>query len=230
MMMKITFWSDYTCPWCWIGEARLKKAAAELLTEIGETEYEMKAFQLNPYAPLHAKEITRDRLIHDDGLSPEQADARVLTVNETAKSDGLPFNYGTSLATNTMGAHRLTKLAHSKNDPILYSKVINSLFKAYFTDNKELADHTLLQQIGEEAGLPADEIRTLLESDRFQNEVLSDEKEADYYGIHSVPFFVIGRYGVSGAQSPEYFKAVLRQVKQENESEINGNSCGPNGC
>ena len=28
--MKITYWSDYACPYCYIGEARLKKALEQI--------------------------------------------------------------------------------------------------------------------------------------------------------------------------------------------------------
>ena len=29
-MLNITYWSDYACPFCYIGEERLKKALEEL--------------------------------------------------------------------------------------------------------------------------------------------------------------------------------------------------------
>ena len=28
--MKVTYWSDYACPYCYIGETRLRKAIASL--------------------------------------------------------------------------------------------------------------------------------------------------------------------------------------------------------
>ncbi len=231
-MMKIIYWSDFTCPWCWIGEARMKKAV-ESLPELGDVEFEMKAFQLNPNAPLHARAITEVRLVSEDGLTPEQAAGRIQTVNDTARAEGLEFNYGTSLSTNTMDAHRLTKLAQSKGDQALSEKLIIALFKAYFTDNLELSDHTLLQQIGESCGIPSDEVKALLNSDHFREEVIRDEQKAAYYGIHGVPFFVVGRYGISGAQTPEYLRAVLLQAKLESEPPKDteeGISCGPDGC
>lgn len=46
--MKITFWSDFACPWCWIGETNLEAA----LKSLGRTaEFEMKAYELAPNAP-----------------------------------------------------------------------------------------------------------------------------------------------------------------------------------
>ncbi len=231
--MKITYWSDYTCPWCYIGEARMKKALASL-PELSGTELEMKAFQLDPEAPLHAAEITETRIAREKGMSPEEAAERVKTVNAAARGEGLEFRYGTSLATNTMDAHRLTKLARSKGDPELTEKVIDRLFRAYFIENKELADRQTLLQAAENAGLDPNEAEEMLNSDRFRDEVILDERQAAYYGIHSVPFFVIGKYGISGAQSPEYFASALLQITEEMKTEKDpdspGPGCGPDGC
>ena len=114
------------------------------------------------------------------------------TISQMGMGEGLDFRYGSTLFTNTMDAHRLTKLAQSKGDPALSERVISALFKAYFTDNKELADKALLQKIGETCGLDATEVREVLNSDTYRDEVISDEKEAFQKGIHAVPYFVIG--------------------------------------
>ena len=45
--MKIVYWSDYACPYCYIGETRLKKAIKKLGLE-NEVEIETQAFELDP--------------------------------------------------------------------------------------------------------------------------------------------------------------------------------------
>ena len=59
-----------------------------------------------------------------------------------------------------------------------------------------------------------------------------DEREAARYGIHAVPFFVIGQYGISGAQSVEGMKAALMKVLEEETGAApeQGMTCGPEGC
>ena len=44
----------------------MKKALASL-PELGEAEIEMKAFQLNPNAPQHAKDTTEVRIVREQG-------------------------------------------------------------------------------------------------------------------------------------------------------------------
>jgi len=212
--MKITYWSDYACPYCYIGEARLKKAIEEI-PELKDVEIEMKAFQLDPTAGEHAAGDTQTRFAHKYGISMEEAGETIEHISQMGIVEGLDFKYATTLFTNTMDAHRLTKLAQSKNDPALADRVIEALFKAYFTDNKELADKELLQRIGVECGLDVTEVKDVLDTDRYRDEVLLDEREASRNGVHAVPFFVVGKYGISGAQSTEGMKATIMKAMEK---------------
>ena len=229
--MKITYWSDFACPYCYIGEARLKKAIAEI-SELKNVEVEMKAFQLDPTAEAHATGDTQNRFAKKYGISFADAGKQISAISEMGIAEGLDFKYATTLFTNTMDAHRLTKLAQSKGDAQLTERVIEALFRAYFTDNKELADKTLLQKIGEDCGLDREEVADVLNSDRYRDEVLLDEREAARYGIHAVPFFVVGQYGISGAQSVAGMKATIQKALEESQEQTmaQGMTCGSDGC
>ena len=229
--MKITYWSDYACPYCYIGEKRLKKAIADI-PEFKDVQLEMKAFQLDPTAGIHAAGDTQTRFAHKYGISMEDAGKTIEHISELGRAEGIDFRYATTLFTNTMDAHRLTKLAKDKDNQERTEKLIERLFAAYFTDNKELADKELLQKIGEECGLDPQEVKDVLDSDRYREDVILDEREASRYGIQAVPFFVVGKYGIPGALPAEEMKAVIMKAL-EDEQEIKprqGMSCGPDGC
>ena len=229
--MKITYWSDYACPYCYIGEARLKKAIANV-PELGEVELEMKAFQLDPTAGEHPESDTQTRFAKKYGLTLEHAGRSVEHISQMGREDGLEFHYAETQFTNTMDAHRLTKLAQSKGDPALAQRVVDALFHAYFGEKKELADKALLQEIGVSCGLEESEVKALLDSDLYQDEVLLDEREAARYGIHAVPFFVIGKQGLSGAYPVEAMEQMLREALEtvSPEPPAQGMQCGPDGC
>lgn len=215
--MNITYWSDYACPFCYIGETRLKKAIRQLEEEKkiakGQVEMTMKAFQLDPTAGKHAAGDTLTRFAHKYGLSMDQAAAQINQISQMGLEEGLDFNYASTLFTNTMDAHRLTKLAQHQGTKDQTEEIIEKLMQAYFSDNKELADHALLQKIGEEAGLPPAAVKDLLSSDEYRDEVEADEREAYSYGISAVPFFIVaGRYGISGAQETAGMKEVIMKA------------------
>ena len=233
--MDIIYWSDYACPYCYIGEARLKKAIKQLNSD-EPVSVQMKAFQLDPTAGEHAESDTVTRFAKKYGLSKEAAADRIKHISQLGIGEGIDFKYATTLFTNTMDAHRLTKLAESKKNPELTDKVIERLFAAYFTDNLELANHDLLRKIGVECGLDEAEVNEVLSTDKFRDEVEDDEYSAASYGIHSVPFFIInGKYAIPGAQSTRDMLSSLRQVQNEERIKAaaqsgGGMSCGPDGC
>ena len=103
--MKIEVWSDYSCPFCYIGKVHLDKALAELkLTDKVEIIY--KAYQLDPSAPKANRQNTNEVLSSKYGVSLDEAKAMTQRVTDKAASIGLVYNYDIVKATNTLDAHR----------------------------------------------------------------------------------------------------------------------------
>lgn len=231
-MIKITYWSDYACPYCYIGEARMKKAI-ENLGISDKVEIQMKSFELDPTASSKVVGPTTDRFATKYGLTKEMAAKQIEQISELGRGEGIDFRYASTMYTNTLDAHRLTKLAQSKGDAELSDKIVDALFDAYFTKNLELSDHQVLLQIAEAVGIDAEEAKEVLESDKYEAEVRADESEAAKMGIHGVPFFVVGeKYSLSGAQPEETFVLALKKVMDETQDSIlsQGMTCGPDGC
>ena len=90
------------------------------------------------------------------------------------------------------------------------------LFKAYFTEGLNTADHDTLIQLGTDIGLDAEVVRQMLESNQFADDVHRDIYEAHQVGVRGVPFFVLGeKYAVSGAQESALFLQALTQTWAE---------------
>ena len=89
--MKITYWADYACPYCYIGEARLKKAIASI-PELKDVEIEMKALQLDSSAGKHAKSDTQTRFAHKYGISFADAGRQIASISQMGIAEGLDFS------------------------------------------------------------------------------------------------------------------------------------------
>ena len=231
--MKVIYWSDYACPYCYIGETHLKKAIEEL--GIGDqVEIEMKAFELDEQASREYVGPTVDRFARKYGLSKAGAQARIEGISQMGHEAGLDFRYAETRYTNTFDAHRLTKLAQSKGNAEQTDRLIERLYHAYFAESLELADHAVLTKIAVEEGLPEDEVRQVLESDDYGMEVRLDEREAHRYGVSGVPFFVLGgSYTIPGALPVESMKQVLQELMEKEKGALaqpEGMHCGPDGC
>ena len=233
IMLNIVYWSDYACPYCYIGEARLEKAIEELgLQE--QVSIETRAFELDPTAPKTVETVTVDRFAVKYRLTREQAQKQIDHISQLGIDMGIDFRYATTLYTNTREAHRLTKLAQSKNDPKLSARVSKLLFDAYFTRNEKLAERDVLLGVARDAGLDEQEAMQVLDSGMYDDEVRFDEREAMMRGVHGVPYFIInGKFTVPGALSVNAFKHTLQRAlkeQQENATEENAHQCGSDGC
>ena len=194
----------------------------------------MKAFELDPSASRTVQGPTVDRFAVKYGLTKAQAQDRVDGISQMGREAGLDFRYAETQYTNTFDAHRLTKLAQAKGDTELTDRLIERLYKAYFTDSLELADHDVLKRIAIEEGMDEKEVTEVLDSDKYADEVRLDERESQRYGIHAVPYFIIGkRVAIPGALPVKQMESVLTEVMEAEAKEavgMQGMSCGPDGC
>ena len=235
-MINITVWSDFACPYCYIGETRLQKAIEEMgLTD--EVVVDFRAFELDPNAPKEVTTTTPERFAYKYRLSISDAEKQIEQISQLGRELGIDFRYSTSQYSNTRDAHRLMKLAEDKYDRATVGRLNEALFADYFTRNLVLADHKVLLDTAVSVGMNADEVKAVLESDKYDDEVRFDEREAAMRGVHGVPYLEFnGGFAVPGAMSIDAFKDVLtRELKKQQPKEGDApkerpHVCGPDGC
>ncbi|WP_414051886.1 DsbA family oxidoreductase [Macrococcus animalis] len=227
--MKIEFWSDYACPYCYIGEKRLETAIKDLGIE-DQVDLEMRSFELDPNASYDVVSTTEDRFAKKYRLTNDGAAARIRAIERLGVKEGIDFKYASTQYTNTMDAHRLTQYANEVGNKAL----TNLLFDAYFTKNLELSNHDVLKDIAAKAGLDADVVEEILTSNKYEQQVRRDETQVSLMGVQGVPFFLInGEITINGAQNVETFKAALQEAmgnQDEEDIDMTGMSCGIDGC
>ncbi|MDW2886247.1 DsbA family oxidoreductase [Exiguobacterium artemiae] len=226
--MKVEVWSDYACPFCYIGKKRLEKAIQE--NGVTNVEVEFKSFELDPSAPETPTMGLYEILASKYGTSVDQARSMSQGVVDAAKTDGLFYDMDRVVPANTFKAHRLTQLA-KKHDKM--NEVSEELFQAYFMNGENLNDDSILTRIATTVGLDPVTVEAFLASDESSNEVRQEEDMARELGVTGVPFFVFDRkYAISGAQPVEAFSQVLDRIQQEQKVEIiaEGDACGVDGC
>ncbi|MDY0074740.1 MAG: DsbA family oxidoreductase [Acholeplasmataceae bacterium] len=227
-MMKIEIWSDFACPFCYIGKTRFEEALKSFKHK-DKIEVIYKAYQLNPTAPKTMTKSAYEAFAESHGTTVEQAKERFNMFTKNAKSVGLTYQYDRIQMTNTFDAHRLAKWANKENKE---QEMTTRLMKAYFTDGLNLADHETLSHLAEEVGLSKEKAYEVLASSDYEEQVKLEQQEARQLGVQGVPFFVLNRkYGISGAQQTEYFLQALEQIwKEENPLETLSNQDDSQAC
>ncbi|MBL7740267.1 MAG: DsbA family oxidoreductase [Chitinophagaceae bacterium] len=207
--MKVEIWSDVMCPFCYIGKRRFEKALAAFLHS-GDIEVIWKSFQLNPGMKTEPGKSINQYLAEVKGWSLEQAKQANDYVTNMASEVGLQYDFDKAVVANSFDAHRVVQLAktHGKGDAME-----EQLFKAYFTEGKNIADHPTLIALATGIGLDRDAVKHTLESDQYADAVEQDIYESHQIGVKGVPFFVFNdRYAISGAQATETFAGALEQA------------------
>ncbi|MCM3612271.1 DsbA family oxidoreductase [Planococcus sp. MERTA32b] len=210
--MKIEIWSDYVCPFCYIGKRTLEQA----LLKTGfnnQAEVTFKAYQLDPDTPVDSSISVYESLAAKFGQSAEQAKEMTKGVAAHAEQVGLKYDFDNMVQANTLAAHRLVKWAETQGrDAVLTEQLLN----AYFIEAEHIGKYAVLLDHAEKAGLPRNEAKRVLDSDEFLADVEQDIAEARQLGVQGVPFFVINRkYAISGAQPLEAFVDSIKQIADE---------------
>jgi len=212
--MKVEIWSDLVCPFCYIGKRKFEHAL-EQFEHSDEIEVEWRSFELQPGLQTDGSNNQYEHLAGRKGWTTEYSRQVHSQLTETAKEVGLTYNFDQAIPANTFNAHRLTHLAAEHG---LQDKAEERLFRAYFTDGKNIDDDETLIELGMEIGLPENEIRDMLQSNLSADEVRKDKEAARQVGVQGVPFFVFnGKYSISGAQPTELFLATLQKAYKEFE-------------
>lgn len=212
--MKINIWSDFACPYCYIGETRLRDAIKEMGYE-NEVLINYRAFELDPSSGVTADRTTLERMMEKYNLSEEEAKGSIADIDTLGRECGIEFHYGTARYTNTFMAHRLMKYAEAEYDRDVTERLNNGLFEAYFVKNEELSDKDVLRRVAVESGLNEDGVTLVLESDRYGDDVRYDEREAAMRSVRGVPYIMFDElFAVPGALSTEGFKTALLKAKE----------------
>ena len=207
--MQIDIYSDIVCPWCYVGKRRLERA----LTSVGgNVRVTWRPFQLNPTMPLDGMDRTtylkaKFGSLEVFGRMEEQLLA-------AGVDEGIPFAFGKIQRTpNTFAAHRLVWYAAQQGKQ---DKMVETLFRAYFLEGKNIGDVKILMHVAAEAGLDRTEIEEFLVSEKGMVEVRAEEAVGRQLGIRGVPYFVFnGSITISGAQTPDIFVSAIQQAEKE---------------
>ncbi len=228
--MKVEIWSDIVCPFCYIGKRKFENALKNF-EQKDNVEVVWRSFQLDPEMKPVAGQSVHQYLAKRKGVTLEKGKEMNDYMSGLAKEVGLQYNFDKAIINNTMDAHRMLHFAQQHG---VQNEAKEALLAAYYTDGKDTGDRETLVAIGESVGLNADELRTVLQSDKYRDEVLHDQQRAQEVGAQGVPYFVFNdKYAVSGAQPTDVFEQVLDKVWEEEKPVVETLSadgfCTPDG-
>ena len=208
--MKITYWSDFNCPYSFIGLNRLTRAINELGLRF---EWEMKSYEL--ITNLHNTQTTQYIQTIKYNQTPKEAQKEIREIEKIARNEGLAINYENTIITNTKNAHRLVKFTQNKK-PEKSQDLIFKIFEATFIDNKNINQNETLIEIGKSVGFSENELEKMILSDAYEIEVAIDNEDARFNGIYYTPCYILSindeQLTIPGVFEKEDFKIAIKDM------------------
>ena len=228
--MKVEIWSDVTCTHCYTAKRKFERALSQF-KDRDKIEVIWRSFELAPWLKTDPNKFLPQFLQELQGISLKQAQDMIDHVTDSVKEVGLEYNLNKAIPANSFNAHRLSHFSKVRG---LQDKMEERLFNAYFIEGKNIDDTPSLVELAKEIGLNVSEVKNILETTKYADQVNQDLAEAKQIGIASVPKYIFNRNSkVSGAQDSNVYLEILEKEfaqwktdKVKSASEIiNGQSC-----
>jgi predicted DsbA family dithiol-disulfide isomerase len=200
MDFKLTVFSDYICPWCYVGQGVVEKLKEEYQVDV-----EWRPFYLRPDTPEEGMDLPDYILRARAGGSEER-------LEQLAAMHGMKF-VSTQRIYNTRLAHEATEYAREHGKANEFHKVV---FRKVYAEGQDPSNWEVLREAAREVGLDGVEMQTQVEAEKYTAEVAGQVQEAYQLGVSGVPTYVINdKYALVGAQPYEVFKRALTQIMNE---------------
>lgn len=202
--LRIDTWADIVCPWCYVGEARLRAAAESGAVPV---ELVVHAFELDP-AHSHPERVL-DMLARKFGATPQDAAAMDQRVADLARVEGLPYS-SDRITANTFNAHRL--IAAASVDGIGL-EVREAIQRGHFAGTVDISDPNALADAAAGAGMDRARAERVLSGDDYSEEVRADQARARELGATGVPYTVVGgQLAIPGCVETSQYAEVIERV------------------
>jgi predicted DsbA family dithiol-disulfide isomerase len=180
---------------------RIEKLKAEHNVKV-----EWVHFPLHPDTPAEGRALA-------DLFAGRNMDRKAMHAQMKARMDaeGLPYGERT-MTYNSRLAQELGKWADTQPGG---EAIHDALFQAYFVEARDISQPAVLLDIVKRVGLSVEGAREVLEKRTFQAAVDADWELSRRYGVTGVPTFVIGRYGVVGAQPYEALEELVQKASTQ---------------
>jgi predicted DsbA family dithiol-disulfide isomerase len=208
-MIAVDVYEDFVCPWCRIGRANLRSAAARLENGRG-VHIRHRPFLLDPTIAPEGEPFMEHLARKFSGN--DHVALKFEPVIEMGMQAGVTFRFDLiTRAPNTIRAHRLVEIAPEH----VREAIVDDLFDRYFEHGQDIGDPDVLADIARLHVMETQQVYGLMSGDDPTRNIINSLREAQEIGITGVPFFVVqSMYAVAGAQPPDTLLTVLNMASE----------------
>jgi len=204
---RITIYSDYVCPFCYLGRESLSayRADREEDVKIDWRPFDLRSGKRNPDGT-----IDHDADDGKDDAYYEQAKQNVKKLREKYGADEMDVELATDV--DSLPAQLVSVAIREQYDYETWLDFDEGVFAALWHDGRDIGAEEVLVDIAESAGVDADVVRDALADDGRRAALREQFSEAQERGVTGVPTFVYDGHAARGAVPPEQLERLVEGV------------------
>lgn len=200
---RITVFSDYVCPFCYLGRKSLSEYQDDREEEL---EIDWHPFDLRARKRGPDGEIDADV---DDGKGEDYyAEARA-NVQRLQEEYGVEMSQEIASDVDSLDAQVASYYVKENYDYDQWLAFDVAIFEALWREGRDIGDRDVLADLAEDAGLDPEEIRNAIDDESVRAAVEEHFEEAHEQGVTGVPTFAYDGYGARGAVPPEQIQRLV---------------------
>ncbi|QIO21832.1 DsbA family protein [Haloarcula sp. JP-L23] len=200
---RITVYSDYVCPFCYLGRESLNQyqSTRESELEIDWHPFDLRSQKRNP-------DGTIDHSV-DDGKDDEYYEQAKQGVRRLQEKYDVEMDLDIATDIDSLPAQVVSYYVKEHYDYETWLDFDVAVFEALWQEGRDIGDEDVLVELAEEAGVDADEVRSALDDDSLRATVREQFTAAQQQGVTGVPTFAYDGYAARGAVPPEQLERLV---------------------
>ncbi len=214
-VIKIEFFHDTICSFCFPMSARMRKIAKKYNNiEISHRSFALGWEPEEFIESFGSREAVTAEVISHWAEANKNDDEHRFNIEGMRQTD---FNFPISKP-----ALKAAKAAGIVGGESMYWDVFDRLQYKLFVENKNIEDISILEEAVKETDISFSDWKAQFEKEDTEKAVLADFKLVKAYGVDVVPTLIInGKYSISGARSQEEIEEFLANISKEEELPLN---------
>lgn len=185
--------SDYICPFCYIGDLRLAR-----LREHFDLKINWVLVEIHPETPLEGVPV------RGLGYSSERWQQMMANLQQLADEEQVILRQP-AMNANSRKALQLAETAKQAGAEVFY-RLHRQLFEAYFTEGQDIGNETVLRQLARECGMQASRVDQAWTDPRIAQQLQENLALAGKYQVRATPtVFFSEQHRIDGAMPYEQF-------------------------
>ncbi|WP_436927367.1 DsbA family oxidoreductase [Halosimplex amylolyticum] len=200
---RIGIYSDYVCPFCYLGR--------ESLSQYQDERDEELAIDWRPFDLRAGKRNSDGSIDHsvDDGKDEEYFEQAKANVERLQEEYGVEMSLDLSRDVDSLPAQVASFYVKEHYPYEQWLAFDVAIFEALWQDERDIGDVDVLADLAGEADLDPEEIRAAVDDEEWRNEVERRFDEARQQGVTGVPTFIYGEHAARGAVPPEHIERLV---------------------